>query len=64
MNHDQPKPDTGSRRLDAAVDEYPARLRLSEKFDAPNFIQHLLSIPRGGPSDLLDSPSLTLRDEA
>ena len=46
-----------------AVEDYE-RLCQAEKAGAPDFIQHLLSIPRGGPDDLLDSPALKLRDVA
>ena len=46
-----------------AVEDY-GRLCQAEKAGAPDFIQHLLSIPRGGPDDLLDGPSLNLRDVA
>ena len=40
------------------------RLCQAEKAGAPDFIEHLLSIPRGGPDDLLDAPPLHLRDVA
>ena len=46
-----------------AVDDYE-RLCQAEKAGAPDFIEHLLSIPQGGPDDLLDGPSLNLRDVA
>ena len=46
-----------------AVEDY-GRLCQAEKAGAPDFIQHLLSIPRGGPDNLLDGPSLNLRDVA
>ncbi|MDE2903536.1 MAG: type II toxin-antitoxin system Phd/YefM family antitoxin [Chloroflexota bacterium] len=46
-----------------AVEDYE-RLCQAEKAGAPDFIQHLLSIPTGGPDDLLDGPSLNLRDVA
>jgi len=44
-----------------AVDDYE-RLCRAEKAGAPDFIQHLLSIPRGGPDDALERPALKLRD--
>ncbi len=44
-----------------AVEEYQ-RLCQAEKVGAPNFIEHLLAIPKGGPEDLLDSAPLKLRD--
>ena len=46
-----------------AVEDYE-RLCQAEKAGAPDFIEHLLSIPKGGPDDVLDSPSLNLRDVA
>ena len=46
-----------------AVQDYE-RLCQAEKAGAPDFIQHLLAIPRGGPDDLLDGPALDLRDVA
>ena len=46
-----------------AVEDYE-RLCQAERAGAPDFIQHLLSIPRGGPDDLLDGPSLDLREVA
>ena len=46
-----------------AVEDYE-RLCQAEKAGAPDFIEHLLSIPKGGPDDLLDGPSLNLRDVA
>ncbi len=46
-----------------AVEDYE-RLCRAEKAGAPDFIQHLLSIPGGGPDDLDDGPSLNLRDVA
>ncbi len=46
-----------------AVKDYE-RLRRAEKVGAPDFVQHLLSIPKGGPDDLLDGPPLNLRDVA
>ena len=44
-----------------AVDEY-VRLRLAEKAAAPNFIEHLLAIPKGGPDDLFERAPLKPRD--
>ena len=64
MSHGQQKPQAEARRLDAATEQNLARLGQAEKADAPDFIQHLLSIPKGGPDDLLDRPSLNLRDVA
>lgn len=46
-----------------AVEDYE-RLCQAEKAGAPDFIQHLLSIPRGGPDDALEGPALKLRDVA
>lgn len=46
-----------------AVRDYE-RLCRAEKAGAPDFSQHLLSIPKGGPDDLLDGPPLNLRDVA
>ena len=34
----------------------------AEESGAPDFIEHLLSIPKGGPEDLFDGLSLDLRD--
>ena len=44
-----------------AVEEYE-RLRQAERADAPNFIEHLLDIPKGGPEDLFDRIPLELPD--
>ena len=44
-----------------AVEDYQ-RLCRAERADAPTFIEHLLSIPRGGPEDLFESAPLQLRD--
>ena len=44
-----------------AVEDY-RRLRDAEKAGAPTFIEHLLSIPKGGPEDLFDRVPLKLRD--
>ena len=44
-----------------AVDDYQ-RLLQAEKTAAPDFIQHLLSIPKGGPEDLFERIPLKLRD--
>ena len=44
-----------------AVDDYQ-RLRQAEKSAAPDFIEHLLSIPKGGPEDLFERIPLKLRD--
>lgn len=44
-----------------SVDDY-RQLRQAEKAGAPTFIEHLLSIPKGGPDDLFDSAPLKLRD--
>lgn len=46
-----------------AVKDYERLCRV-EKAGAPDFIEHLLSIPKGGPADLLDAPPLNLRDVA
>ena len=44
-----------------AVDDY-RRLCQAEKSSAPNFIDHLLDIPKGGPDDLFERAPLKLRD--
>ena len=44
-----------------AVDEYE-RLCRAEKAAAPNFIEHLLAIPKGGPDDLFERIPLKPRD--
>ena len=48
-----------------AADEYQS-LCQSERAAAPDFVEHLLAIPRGGPEedgdDLFERPSLELRD--
>ncbi len=44
-----------------AVEDYQ-RLCQAERADAPTFIEHLLSIPKGGPDDLFDGGPLKLRD--
>ena len=44
-----------------AVEDYQ-RLCQAEKSGAPDFIEHLLSIPKGEPEDLFDGLSLNLRD--
>ena len=44
-----------------AVEDYE-RLCQAEKTSAPTFIEHLLSIPKGGPDDLFDPVPLKLRD--
>ena len=44
-----------------AVDEYE-RLCQAEKAAAPNFIEHLLAIPNGGPDDLFERIPLKPRD--
>ena len=44
-----------------AVEEYE-RLCQAEKAGAPNFIEHLLAIPKGGPEDLFERIPLKLRD--
>ena len=44
-----------------AVDDYQ-RLCQAEKSGGPDFIEHLLSIPKGGPEDLFDRLSLDLHD--
>ena len=44
-----------------AVEDYQ-RLCQAEKASAPTFIEHLLSIPKGGPEDLFDRLPLKLRD--
>ena len=44
-----------------AVEDY-RRLRQVERAGAPTFIEHLLSIPSGGPDDLFDRAPLELRD--
>ncbi len=43
-----------------SVDDY-RRLCQVEKAGAPTFIEHLLSIPKGGPEDLFDRAPLELR---
>ena len=62
MSQDRQEPQANAHRQDAAIDENLARLGQAEDASAPGFIQHLLSIPKGGPDDLLDRPSLDLRD--
>ena len=64
MNNDQPKPHAETRPPYAPIDENLNRPDQPENADAPDFVQHLLSIPRRGPADLLNGPCLTLRDEA
>ncbi len=44
-----------------AVDEY-RRLCDAEKSAKPDFIEHLLAIPKGGPEDLFERTPLHLRD--
>ena len=44
-----------------AVDEYE-RLCQAEKAAAPDFIEHLLAIPKGGPDDLFERIPLKPRD--
>ena len=44
-----------------AVEEYE-RLCRAEKAAAPNFIEHLLAIPKGGPEDLFERAPARLRD--
>ena len=62
MSQDRQEPQANAHRQDAAIDENLARLGQAEDASDPDFIQHLLSIPKGGPEDLLDRPSLDLRD--
>ena len=57
MNHDPPKPQTETRPPDAAVEDNLKRPVQSGNAGAPDFIQHLLSIPRGGPNDLFNGRS-------
>ncbi len=44
-----------------SVEEYE-RLCQAQKADAPDFIEHLLAIPKGGPEDLFDRIPLQIRD--
>ncbi len=44
-----------------AVDDYE-QLCEAEKAGAPNFIEHLLAIPKDGPEDLFDRVPLKLRE--
>ncbi len=44
-----------------AVDEYE-RLCRAEKAATPDFIEHLLAIPKGGPDDLFERIPLKPRD--
>ncbi len=44
-----------------AVDDYE-RLCQAEKSAAPDFIEHLLAIPKGGPEDLFERVPMRLRD--
>lgn len=44
-----------------AFEEYQ-RLCQAEKATAPNFIEHLLAIPKGGPDDLFERIPLKPRD--
>ena len=64
MSHGQHRSQAEARRLHAAIDENLARLRQAEKAGAPDFIQHLLSVPKGVSDDALDRPPLNLRDVA
>ena len=64
MSHGQQKPQAEAHRQDAATEQNLARVGQAGKAGRPDFIQHLLSIPKGGPDDLLDRPSLNLRDVA
>lgn len=64
MNQDQPKPNTKTCRPDAAIEESLKRPDQLEKAGAPDFLQHLLSIPNGGPDDALERAPLNLRDFA
>ena len=64
MSHGQQKPQAEAHRADASIDENLARLGQAEKAGTPDVIQQLLSIPKGGPDNLLDRPSLNLRDVA
>ena len=44
-----------------AIDEYE-RLRLTDEAAKPDFIQHLLAIPKGGPEDLFESSNIRPRE--
>ncbi len=44
-----------------SVEDYQ-RLCQAEKAAAPNFIEHLLAIPKGGPDDLFERIPVKLRD--
>ena len=44
-----------------AVEEY-ARLCDAEKAGRPNFVEHLLAIPQGGPDDLFERLPLQFRE--
>lgn len=44
-----------------AIEEYQ-RLCQAEKDGAPNFIEHLLAIPKGGPDDLFERAPVEMRD--
>ena len=44
-----------------AIEEYQ-RLCQAERAEAPNFIEHLLAIPKGGPDDLFERIPLKPHD--
>ena len=46
-----------------AVEEYD-RLCRTESAERPNFVEHLVAIPKGGPDDLFECPQLRPRDIA
>ena len=48
-----------AEKVDASESETP---RQTEEAGAPNFIEHLLAIPKGGPDDLFDRLPLKLRE--
>ena len=48
-----------AEKADASESETP---RHEDKSGRPNFIEHLLAIPKGGPDDLFDRLPLKLRD--
>ena len=44
-----------------AVEDYE-RLRRADAANAPTFVEHLLAIPKDGPDEVFERPSVKLRD--
>ena len=44
-----------------AVEDYE-RLRRADAANAPTFVEHLLAIPKDGPDEVFERPSVNLRD--